>query len=81
MRNITTAVSDDSHRQARILAAKNDASVSAVVLDLLLGRADEETFRPHPPPPARADSEIKSKHHFLGCDSVKINRTIRESAV
>jgi hypothetical protein len=36
MRNITVAVSDDSYRQARIWAAKNDTSVSAVVQDLLL---------------------------------------------
>jgi len=36
VRNITVAVSDDSYRQARIWAAKNDTSVSAVVQDLLL---------------------------------------------
>jgi hypothetical protein len=36
MRNITVAVSDDSYRQARIWAAKNDTSVSAAVQDLLL---------------------------------------------
>jgi hypothetical protein len=36
MRNITVAVSDDSYRQARIWAAKNDTSVSAIVQDLLL---------------------------------------------
>jgi hypothetical protein len=36
MRNITVAVSDDAYRQARIWAAKNDTSVSAVVQDLLL---------------------------------------------
>lgn len=30
MRNITLAVSDDSHRQTRIFAAKNDASVPTV---------------------------------------------------
>jgi hypothetical protein len=36
MRNITVAVSDDSYRQARIWAAKNDTSVSAVVQELLL---------------------------------------------
>ena len=36
MRNITVAVSDDCYRQARIWAAKNDTSVSAVVQDLLL---------------------------------------------
>jgi hypothetical protein len=35
MRNITVAVSDDAYRQARIWAAKNDTSVSAVVQDLL----------------------------------------------
>jgi hypothetical protein len=35
MRNITVAVSDDSYRQARIWAAKNDTSVSAVVQELL----------------------------------------------
>jgi hypothetical protein len=35
MRNITVAVSDDSYRQARIWAAKNETSVSAVVPDLL----------------------------------------------
>jgi hypothetical protein len=45
MRNITVAVSVDSYRQARIWAAKNDTSVSAVVQDLLLnlpGRARVE---------------------------------------
>jgi hypothetical protein len=36
MRNITVAVGDDSYRQARTWAAKNDTSVSAVVQDLLL---------------------------------------------
>jgi hypothetical protein len=35
MKNITVAVSDDTYRQARIWAAKNDTSVSAVVQDLL----------------------------------------------
>jgi hypothetical protein len=35
MKNITVAVSDDAYRQARIWAAKNDTSVSAVVQDLL----------------------------------------------
>jgi hypothetical protein len=35
MRNITLAVSDESYRQARIWAAKNDLSLSAVVGELL----------------------------------------------
>ena len=35
MRNIPVATSDDSSRKARIWAAKNDTSVSAVVQDLL----------------------------------------------
>jgi hypothetical protein len=50
MRNITVAVSDDSYRQARIWAAKNDTSVSAVVQDLPLtpGRRNEKNTHPSP---------------------------------
>jgi hypothetical protein len=32
-------------------------------------------------PPTCADNEIKNNRRFLGCDPVKVNRTIRESAV
>jgi hypothetical protein len=52
MGNITVAVSDDTYRQARIRAAKNDTSVSAVVPDLLLcsgGRRNVSTLPPTPP--------------------------------
>ncbi|MGD0631905.1 MAG: hypothetical protein ABR987_21440 [Terracidiphilus sp.] len=59
MRNITVAVSVDSYRQARIWAAKNDTSVSAVVQDILLNlpglarvaRSFTWHFLPHPSPP------------------------------
>ena len=82
MRNMTVAVSDDSYRQARIRAAKNDTSVSAVVLALSSAQASRRNVSTLPPhPSARADTEIKNLASFLGCDPVKINRTIMESAV
>jgi hypothetical protein len=82
MRNITVTVSDDSYCQARIWAAENDASVSATVQDLLLSPGSRRIFAdPTPHPPSRADAEIKNSAYFLGCDPVKINRTIGESAV
>jgi len=49
MRNITETVSDDSCRQARILAAKHDTSVSAVVLDLLLSPGSRRNVSTPPP--------------------------------
>jgi hypothetical protein len=53
MRNIAVAVSDDSYRQARIWAAKNDTSVSAV-RDLLLSPGSRRNVpTPPPPPPIR----------------------------
>jgi hypothetical protein len=52
MRNITVAVSDDSYRQARIWAAKNDTSVSAVQ-DLLLSPGSRRNVPTPPPPPIR----------------------------
>jgi hypothetical protein len=77
MRNITGAVSDDPYSEARIVAA-NDTSVSSK-RDIPLSPA-EETL-PTLPPPTRADAEIKNSASFLGCDPVKIIRTIGESAV
>jgi len=35
MKNITVAVSEDSHRKARVWAARHDTSVSAIVAFLL----------------------------------------------
>ena len=52
MRNIAVAVSDDSYRQARIWAAKNDTSVSAV-RDLLLSPGGRRNVPTPPPPPIR----------------------------
>ena len=52
MRNITVAVSDDSYRQARIWAAKNDTSVSAVVQDPFRSPGSQRNGEkpPHPSP-------------------------------
>jgi len=50
MRNITETVSDDSYHQARIRAAKNGTTVSAVVLDLLLSPGGRRNVSTPPPP-------------------------------
>jgi hypothetical protein len=82
MRNITVAFSDDSYRQSRIRVAVNDTSVSAAVQDLLLSPGSRRNVPTLPPThPLRADIEIKNSASFLGCDPVKLNRTIGESAV
>jgi hypothetical protein len=64
MRNITVAVSDDSYRQARIWAAKNDTSVSAVVQELLfnlpgLARAARSFAASHPSSLPSSDSRAQ----------------------
>jgi hypothetical protein len=64
MRNMTVAVSDDSYRQARIWAAKNDTSVSAVVQDLFLNlpglaRVARSFTAGIPTPPPGPDSVAK----------------------
>jgi hypothetical protein len=81
MRKITVAVSDDSYRQARIGTAKNDTPVSAVQDLLLSSGSRKKRADPTPHPSAPADTEIKNLASFLGCDPVKANRTVRESAV
>ncbi len=43
MRNITVTVSDDIYRAARVRAAAEDTSVSAVVREFLIGFAQAET--------------------------------------
>ena len=65
MKNITVSVSDDTYRQARIWAAKNDTSVSATVQDLLINLPGlmrvAKSFTaglaaaPTPPPPGKID--------------------------
>ena len=64
MRNITVAVSDDSYRQARIWAAKNDTSVSAAQ-DLLLSPGSRRNV-PTPPPthPHPLTPKLKTWHPF-----------------
>jgi hypothetical protein len=55
MKNITVGISDDSYRRARVWAAQNDTSVSAIVSDMLynlprLSRAYDAAFvNPIPP--------------------------------
>jgi hypothetical protein len=77
MRNITVAVSDDSYRQARIWAAKNDTSVSAVAQDLLLNLPGlarvARTFTaglPTPTPPQQTTSRWKQTS-FSGGETVE----------
>jgi plasmid stability protein len=43
MKNITVSVDDETYRRARIKAAENDTSVSAMVREYLAGIANSET--------------------------------------
>jgi plasmid stability protein len=43
MKNITVSVDDETYRRARIKAAENDTSVSAMVREYLTGIANSET--------------------------------------
>ena len=43
MKNITVSLDDETYRRARIKAAENDTSVSAMVKEFLIGTAAEET--------------------------------------
>ena len=43
MKNITVSVPDEVYRRARMKAAENDTSVSALVREFLLRLADEES--------------------------------------
>lgn len=43
MKNITVSLPDDLHRRARVRAAEQDTSVSAVVRDFLSGYAQQES--------------------------------------
>ena len=61
MRNITVAVSDDSYRQARIWAAKNDTSVSAVVQISSSAQTGEEMEKV-PTPPALSSQANETKY-------------------
>jgi hypothetical protein len=80
MKNITVSVSDDTYRQARIWAAKNDTSVSATVQDLLINLPGlmrvAESFTAGlsaaPAPHQRTSS-------FSGCETVKAALTQAES--
>lgn len=45
MKNITVAVDDDVYRQARIAAAEQDTSVSALVRDFLAGLGKQRADR------------------------------------
>ena len=42
MKNITVSLPDDSYRHARIVAARRDTSVSALVREFLVSLTDEE---------------------------------------
>ena len=85
MRNITVAVSDDCYRQARIWAAKNDTSVSAVVQDLLLNLPGlarvARSFTAGLPTSAQSpDSHAQSKQtRISGCETVEADATQSES--
>ena len=43
MKNITVSLPDDLHRRARVRAAEQDTSVSAVVRNFLSGYAQQES--------------------------------------
>ena len=43
MRNITIALDDETYRRARMIAAERDTSVSALVKQLLLNLAKDES--------------------------------------
>lgn len=43
MKNITVSVDDDTYRKARIHAAENDTSVSALVKDILKSLAERQS--------------------------------------
>ncbi len=43
MKSITVSLDDETYRRARIRAAENDTSVSAMVKEFLIGAAAEET--------------------------------------
>ena len=45
MKNITVSVDDDTYRKARIHAAENDTSVSALVKDILKTLAERQANR------------------------------------
>jgi hypothetical protein len=57
MRIITVAVSDDSYRQARIWAAKNNTSVSAVVQGILLSPGSRRNGKNTHPSPTFAPNQ------------------------
>jgi hypothetical protein len=61
MRNITVAVSDDSYRQARIWAAKNDASVSTVQ-DPFRSPGSQRNGEKSPTPPPLSSHAKQNKH-------------------
>jgi hypothetical protein len=90
MRNITVAISDDSYRKARIWAAKNDTSVSAVVQDLLqnlpaLARAARTaTAVPDPygkmtPPPSPTGSNHQDYYSVNSRTGPDAHREIKNS--
>ena len=61
MRNITVAVSDDSYRQARIWAAKNDASVSTVQ-DPFRSPGSQRNGEKSPTPPPLSSHPNQNRH-------------------
>jgi hypothetical protein len=70
VKNVTVAIADDCYRSARVWAAQNDTSVSAIVQDMLynlprLARAYDAAFvnvaAPQPQIPANNGPEIRIK--------------------
>jgi hypothetical protein len=47
MKNITVSIDDETYRRARVRAAEQDASVSALIERFLTGLAFEESDREH----------------------------------
>ena len=81
MKNITVSVSDDTYRQARIWAAKNDTSVSATVQDLLSNLPGLMRVAKSFTAGLAAAPTPTAKSTFPGCDTVRAALTQAESKV
>jgi hypothetical protein len=68
VKNITIALDDVTYRQARIAAARRDASVSALVKEYLIALAStEETARASTPELDGLLDEIARRHPGFAC--------------
>jgi len=68
MKNITLSLDEDTYRQARIAAARRDASVSSLVKQYLLTLAATEITAQKPAPELDTLlAEIASRHPSFSC--------------